>query len=255
MDRHLTPSETARRFGVSTKALRLYEQRGLLTPLRSEAGWRTYGPAQTARLHQILALKKLGLPLTRIRELLAGPDRLDIVLALQEQVLARQSEQLSGAMALVRAARVKLGSGQVLSIDDLATLTKETVMPNLTEQERMELLKPISARYFTPEDAAALKQRKYDQPQITAQWNALFAEAKEFAAAHADPASPPVQDLARRWQALIAQFTGGDDAMLGKIRAVWKDAMADPKLAPLIPLTPEISGFMGRAQACLKDVK
>ena len=63
MDRHLSPTETARRFGVSIKALRLYEQRGLLTPLRSEAGWRTYGPDQIGRLHQVLTLKGLGLPL------------------------------------------------------------------------------------------------------------------------------------------------------------------------------------------------
>ncbi len=67
MNRHLSPTETSERFGVSIKALRLYEQRGLLTPLRSQAGWRTYGPAQIARLHQILALKRFGLPLARIR--------------------------------------------------------------------------------------------------------------------------------------------------------------------------------------------
>jgi len=94
---NLSPTETAARFGVSIKALRLYEQRGLLTPLRSQAGWRTYGPDQIARLHQILALKRLGLPLAKIGELLAGPDALETVLALQEQVLARDSEQLSRA--------------------------------------------------------------------------------------------------------------------------------------------------------------
>ena len=54
MDMHLSPAETARRFGVSIKALRLYESRGLLKPLRSEAGWRTYGPDQIARLHKDL---------------------------------------------------------------------------------------------------------------------------------------------------------------------------------------------------------
>ena len=101
MDRHLSPSETARRFAVTIKALRLYERRGLLTPLRSEAGWRTYGPTQIARLHQVLALKKLGLPLARIGELLAGTDSLDTVLAFQEQVLARQSDQLSRALVLI----------------------------------------------------------------------------------------------------------------------------------------------------------
>src|SRR6185369_6256906 len=111
---HLSPTETASRFGVSIKALRLYESRGLLTPLRSEAGWRTYGPDQVARLHQILALKRLGLSLARIGELLAGPDALESVLALQEQVLARDSEQLSRALALVQSARAKLKTGQAL---------------------------------------------------------------------------------------------------------------------------------------------
>ena len=38
MDMHLSPSETARRFGVSIKALRLYEQRGLLKPARTTNG-------------------------------------------------------------------------------------------------------------------------------------------------------------------------------------------------------------------------
>ena len=57
-----------------------------------------------ARLHQILALKRLGLSLARIGELLTGPDALETVLALQEQVLARDSEHLAHALALVRAA-------------------------------------------------------------------------------------------------------------------------------------------------------
>ena len=47
--RFLNPSEAARRLGVSAKALRLYEQRGLLVPARTAAGWRSYGPAEMAR--------------------------------------------------------------------------------------------------------------------------------------------------------------------------------------------------------------
>ena len=35
MDSHLSPAETAKRFGISIKALRLYEQHGLLKPLRT----------------------------------------------------------------------------------------------------------------------------------------------------------------------------------------------------------------------------
>jgi DNA-binding transcriptional MerR regulator len=253
MDRFLSPSETARRFGVTTKALRLYERHGLIAPVRSASGWRTYGPAQVTRLVQILALKRLGLPLARIAQLLAGRDDLGAVLALQEDVLAHDSQRLSRALAVVRDARRRLAEGAVLSIDDLATLAKETVMPSLTDEERYKLMKPISDKYFTAEDAEKLRRRKFDQPAITSQWNELFEQAKALAAADADPAAPDAQDLARRWNALIEQFTGGDQVLRQKVRAVWKDAMNDPKVAPVIPLTPQVSAFMGKALEYLKN--
>ena len=64
-------AETAKRFGISIKALRLYERHGLLKPLRTPNGstgapWRVYGSDQIARLHQILAIKRLGLSLGQI---------------------------------------------------------------------------------------------------------------------------------------------------------------------------------------------
>jgi len=49
--RYLSPTEAAKRLGISVKALRLYEQRRLVAPLRTSADWRTYGPEQMARLH------------------------------------------------------------------------------------------------------------------------------------------------------------------------------------------------------------
>ncbi|HXQ46289.1 MAG TPA: MerR family transcriptional regulator, partial [Caulobacteraceae bacterium] len=55
--RFFSPAETARRLKVSTKALRLYEALGLVNPVRTSRGWRTYGPDQMVRLHQVLALK------------------------------------------------------------------------------------------------------------------------------------------------------------------------------------------------------
>jgi len=71
-ERFLNSAETAKRLGLTAKALRLYEARGLVAPIRSEIGWRSYGPAQIARLHQIIALKKLGLSLSDISELLTS---------------------------------------------------------------------------------------------------------------------------------------------------------------------------------------
>ena len=68
----LNPSEAARRLGVSAKALRLYEARGLIAPVRTAAGWRAYGPDEMARVAEIAALRELGLSLTQVARVLEG---------------------------------------------------------------------------------------------------------------------------------------------------------------------------------------
>jgi MerR family transcriptional regulator, thiopeptide resistance regulator len=251
---HLSPTETASRFGVSIKALRLYEQRGLLTPLWSEAGWRTYGPDQIARLHQILALKRLGLPLAKIGELLAGPDALEAVLALQEQALARDSEQLSRALALVRTARAKLKAGQALSIDDLATLNQETVMTRIVGAKEMnQLFTPFSDRHISPEEKEALKQKVGDRDQLKRTFDGLIAEGEALMQA-GDPTSPGAQDLARRWAAAAKQITTADPTIKVKGRAIWDDAMKDPAVADKMALNRKIFAFVDQAIAHLKTL-
>ena len=168
-DAYLSPVEAARRLGVSAKALRLYERHGLITPLRSASGWRAYGPEQIARLHQILALKALGLSLARIAELLSGRlASLDALLELQEHALARESGRVDRALTLVRAARAKLAQGESLSIDDLTTLATETTMTTKATPEEMKaIFDPISDKYFTPEEKAALSRGKGIRPSRT----------------------------------------------------------------------------------------
>jgi len=246
---NLSPTETATRFGVSIKALRLYELRGLLTPLRSEAGWRIYGPDQIARLHQILALKRLGLPLAKIGDVLASAGALDPVLALQERVLARDGARVAKALALVRAARAKLKAGQDLSIDDLSTLTLETTMTSKATLEDMRsVLEPITERHYTQADRDALAKRPYSQAEIGRQWMELIEEAKTLMAQGDHPTSPAAQELGQRWKALYQEFTGGDPALQSKVQAVWNDAFADPKAAASLPVTQEMFAFIQEAQ-------
>jgi DNA-binding transcriptional MerR regulator len=127
--RFFSPAETARRLNVSTKALRLYESLGLVQPVRTSTGWRTYGPDQMARLHQVLALKSLGLPLKRVAELLGDPlADLDAVLKLQEAAFRSRIAGDTRRLELLGAVRDRLASGDTLSIDELIHLTRDTVM-------------------------------------------------------------------------------------------------------------------------------
>ena len=250
-DRHFSPTETAGRLGVTVKALRLYEQRGLVKPLRTQSDWRTYGPDQIARLHQIVALKRLGLPLARIGELLNGPRALDRVLDLQERVLARESVRVGHALEIVRRARARLASGEALSVDDLATLTKETTMTGKASDAEMKaIFDPLAEKHFTPEERAALQGRSFDQAEATRTWDALIEEAKALMA-KGDPTSDAARDLARRWQAQVKLFTEGNPAMNQKVLGMWKEAMADPHAAPKLPLNPEIFAFVQKAAAGL----
>jgi DNA-binding transcriptional MerR regulator len=253
--RHLSPAEVAKRLGVTVKALRLYERHGLVKPLRTAADWRTYGPEQMARLHQVLALKRMGLSLARIADVLAGKaSSLAAVLALQEQVLAGEETRVGHALALVRAARARLAKGESLSIDDLATLTRETTMTTkLLPEEMKKLFDPHVAKHFSESEIAETAQRKFDPAYTREAWDKLIAEAKDLMERGEDPASPAARDLARRWRAMVEMFTGGNPDVERRVKAVWNDAMADPNAAGQLPLNREIFEFVAKAQAAAKD--
>ncbi|MEJ8631597.1 MerR family transcriptional regulator [Sphingomonas sp. I4] len=59
-------AEIARATGLSSRALRFYEARGLIRPLRSEGGRRIFGAGELERLHAIIALKRAGFTLAAI---------------------------------------------------------------------------------------------------------------------------------------------------------------------------------------------
>jgi len=120
---YLNPSEAARRLGVSVKALRLYEQRGLVDPVRTAAGWRAYGPDEMARAAEIAALRALGLSLAQVARVLAGdPQGLEPALAAHQATLEGQARQLAGAVEKVRGLRADLARGQAPAVGDLARL-------------------------------------------------------------------------------------------------------------------------------------
>ena len=108
----LSPSEAARRLGVSVKALRLYERRGLLAPARSAAGWRAYGPEAMRRAGEIAALRSLGFSLAQIARVLdADPQGLDRTLAAHQAMLEGQLRRLSAMVEKVQGLRDDLASG------------------------------------------------------------------------------------------------------------------------------------------------
>lgn len=123
----LGPSEAAKRLGVSTKALRLYEQRGLVVPVRTEAGWRSYGPAEMARAAEIVALRALGFSLAQVARTLNGdPEFLEPALAAHQATLEGRIRQLADTVEKVRALRADLARGQTPAAGELARMVQPT---------------------------------------------------------------------------------------------------------------------------------
>ena len=123
----LNPSAAAQRLGVSAKALRLYEQRGLVTPGRTAAGWRAYGPAEIARAAEIIALRALGFSISQIARVLGDdPQGLEPALAAHEATLEGRIRQLAGAVEKVRDIRAGLAQGKSPTAGELVRLLGPT---------------------------------------------------------------------------------------------------------------------------------
>jgi DNA-binding transcriptional MerR regulator len=119
----LNPSDAARQLGVSAKALRLYEQRGLIAPLRTAAGWRAYSPVEMARAAEIVALRALGLSLAQVARVLDG-ERQDLgaALAAHQATLEGRIRELSATVEKVHRLRTDLARGQAPAAGELARL-------------------------------------------------------------------------------------------------------------------------------------
>ncbi len=121
----LNASEAANRLGVSTKALRLYERRGLLAPGRTAAGYRIYGPGEMARAAEIVALRALGLSLLQVTRVLEGDARsLELALVAHEATLAGEMRKLANTIDKVRSVRAELVRGQAPAAGELPRLLK-----------------------------------------------------------------------------------------------------------------------------------
>ena len=71
----LKVGELARRSGITVRTLHYYDNIGLLIPsARSDSGYRLYNRADIARLHHILALRRMGVTLAEVGAILERSD-------------------------------------------------------------------------------------------------------------------------------------------------------------------------------------
>ena len=108
MSNSYTISDLAEEFDLTTRAIRFYEDMGLLLPERSGAGGRNrvYSPRDRTRLRLTLRAKRLGLSLSEAKEIIDlydSPRDTGVQLRKFLDVLAVHRKQLEGQMADLQA--------------------------------------------------------------------------------------------------------------------------------------------------------
>ena len=101
-------SDLAREFDLTTRAMRFYEDMGLLQPSRSGPGGRNrvYSGRDRTRLKLTLRAKRLGLSLTEAKEIIDlydSPRDTGVQLQKFREVLAKHQQQLEAQMTDLQA--------------------------------------------------------------------------------------------------------------------------------------------------------
>lgn len=121
--------EMSREFSVTARALRFYEDRGLISPIREGLN-RKYTARDRARLLLVLRGKRVGIPLDEIREMLnlydlEGGKRQQMEIAIarfhsQIEILENQKIDIENSITLLKAQIVRVE--QLLNNQDDAKL-------------------------------------------------------------------------------------------------------------------------------------
>lgn len=108
---HCSIGDLAREFDVTPRAIRFYEDEGLLSP-RRDGGRRVYAKRDYVRLKLILRGKRLGFSLAEVREMLelydSAPDekpqleKFAAALAARREQLERQREEIDEVLEEIR---------------------------------------------------------------------------------------------------------------------------------------------------------
>lgn len=218
-DQALKIGDLARRTGLTVRTLHHYDAIGLLRPSgRTHSGYRLYTAADIARLQQVLSLRQLGFSLEEIRDCLDGPafSPLEII----ELHVTRIKEQVELQHKLcerLETLAVRLRSTQTVCVDEFLSAIQETTM-----------LEALQEKYFTPEQMQLFKQKREQLGQAHLErmqetWAQVIAQIRAEMDKGTDPAAPKVQVLARRWQDLVAQSTGGDPQVEQSLKRLWQE--------------------------------
>jgi len=204
MDQPLDIREVAKRTGLTSRALRFYEARGLLQPLRTYSGRRLYGRGELERIQQILALKRAGLSLAQIGRLTArGKLDLRSLVDAQLKTIEERKAELDEARTLLLSVKSRIDRGEPVDAATFCSLIREG--DRIMQPEDW---KKVTDRYFSKEELEHWAEHPpevgFDQEEYSRKWADLGRRVE--AAISQGPDGPDAQALYDECQQLLAPF-------------------------------------------------
>jgi DNA-binding transcriptional MerR regulator len=219
----ITIGQLAAYAGVTIKAVRHYHKRGLLEePTRDSSGYRRYTAQHAIDLVKIKTLAEAGVPLARVKELLAAsPDRFAAAISEVDRTLQERAKEVRRTRE--RIARLSAGDRLFVSADVADYLDRLRELGVSERSVRMERDGWILLESASPKAAAvwfADKLSATEDPEFVAiylEYDAAFDWSAD------DPRLEALADRSERWFVRRrGGITGG------------KQPAPDPGLAQLI---------------------
>ena len=225
--------ELAAASGLSVRALRHYDELGLLVPAeRTGSGYRMYSAVEVRRLYRITALRRLGLGLEAIAAALDG-DGADLATVIrgQREAVVRELAERAALRDRLDALCAELDRGRQPSVEEL-----------ITTMEAMQMYE----KYYTQDQLERLKRRGEQLgperiAEVQREWAELFATLGEARSAGVDPGDPSLDHVRAHARELVALFTGGEPDMAASLGRMWSSE--DPAALSRGTIDPEVIAY------------
>ena len=197
--RGITIGQLAKYAGVTIKAVRHYHKRGLLDePQRDSSGYRRYTARHAIELVKIKTLAEAGVPLARVKELLAAnPDQVAVAIAGIDRKLQEQLE----ALIRIRERISQLSGGDRLFVSpevaDYLDYLREIGVSQRTAQLERDLW--ILVQSISPQDAASIIGDKRQAIHDTEFRSIYLAYDAAFDWSPDDPRLIALADRSKQW--------------------------------------------------------
>lgn len=138
----MTSGEIAKKAGISQRAVRIYDEKGLLKPVDySEGNYRLYDKQSLLILEKIIALKHVGFSLEQIKDHLENAGSDDILETLQSQIDMMEGKryELEKAIKCIKAA-IARSNGEP-DWDDVAEIIRKMESDQSSDEGHFHALK------------------------------------------------------------------------------------------------------------------